>query len=275
LRTFIQARNNDEFVHRRVPGFHLEGPWISAVDGYRGAHPKEHVRIPKWSDFQRLQEAANGMIKLVTLSPELPGAIAFIEKLSDCGIVVGVGHTSAEATLIAKAFQAGARLSTHLGNGLPENIHRHFNPIWSQLSHQEMYASLIADGHHIPQELFQTVLHAKGKDRTILVSDASTLAGLPPGRYRQWEQDVEIMDNGRLNLAGTPYLAGSGCFLDRCVANAAGYLNDLPAAIEMASINPCHLLGLDQPELAIDSVFEFVLFDRKPDGSIHIRYSGL
>jgi N-acetylglucosamine-6-phosphate deacetylase len=133
LAALRQACEEESWAAGMVPGFHLEGPYISAEDGPRGAHPREHVRHPDWSEFQRLQAAAGGRICLITLAPELPGAVDFIRRASESGVTVSLGHTAASGREIAGAVEAGARLSTHLGNGAHPMLRRHPNYIWEQL----------------------------------------------------------------------------------------------------------------------------------------------
>src|SRR4029079_19197873 len=117
--TLAAAREADPDLARRIPGFHLEGAYLSRDDGPRGAHPKEHARDPDWDEFQRWQAAAGGKILMVTVAPERAGALAFIEKLTAAGVVAAIGHTAATGQQIRDAVSAGARTSTHLGNGSP------------------------------------------------------------------------------------------------------------------------------------------------------------
>src|SRR5262249_28292297 len=150
FRVLAKACDGDARVANAVPGFHLEGPYISSEDGPRGAHPRPHVRAPDRAEFERLQEAAGGRIRLVTLAPESAAAIAFIEWLARRGIVVAIGHTAATAEQIHAAIAAGAKLSTHLGNGSHALLPRHDNYIWAQAAADQLWASLITDGHHLP-----------------------------------------------------------------------------------------------------------------------------
>src|SRR5262249_34602910 len=136
----------DRDLNQAMPRFHLEGPYISPEDGPRGAHPKEFVRKPDWDEFRRWQDSAGGRIKLVTLAPELEGALSFIEKLAESAIVVSIGHTAASRMQIRDAVSAGAKLSTHLGNGSHAVLPRHDNYIWEQLAAEELWASVICDG---------------------------------------------------------------------------------------------------------------------------------
>jgi len=228
-----------------VVGIHLEGPYISAEDGPRGAHPAEHVRDPDWDEFLMFQDAAGGRIRIVTLAPERAGAIRFIERLARAGIVPALGHTSADAGTIQAAVRAGAKLSTHLGNGAHAVLPRHPNYIWEQLATDELWASIVPDGHHLPPSVVKCFVRCKGPERTILVSDAVHWAGLPPGEYRHEGRAVELTPEGRIQLKGTPYLAGSALELRRGVGNAVRFAQvPLSQALDMASLNPAKLLGV-------------------------------
>lgn len=272
FRTLAAAVDADPVLAAVIPGFHLEGPFISPADGYRGAHPAEYVCDPDPDLFRRWQDAAGGRIALVTLAPERPGAIHLIERLTAAGVVVALGHTEADAATLAAAAAAGARLSTHLGNGLPATLHRHANPLWPQLADDRLWASVIADGHHLPANVLTCVGRLKGAGRLVLVSDASPLAGLPPGGYRLWGRAVELTAAGRVSLAGTPYLAGSGAFLDAGVAGLVQHGGRTVAeAVLAAGIRPRELLGLPVPTLAVGEPADLVLFDVAPDGSLSVR----
>jgi N-acetylglucosamine-6-phosphate deacetylase len=255
-----------------MPVFHLEGPYISSEDGPRGAHPVKHVRSPDWDEFQRFQEAAGGHIRLVTLAPERHGAIAFIERLTASGVVVALGHTNANGRQIRDAIRAGARLSTHLGNGSHALLPRHDNYIWEQLAADELWASIICDGHHLPEAVIRCFLQVKTPARTILTCDAASLAGLPPGRYREWDQEFEVLPEGKVVVPGTTYLAGSWAFTDRCVANAVRLGGvSLAEAIEMASARPRQLLGLPVNALEPAQPADVMLFDWGPGGELYVR----
>lgn len=256
--------------YRQVcPGYHLEGPYLSPEDGPRGAHPRAHIRNPDWDEFQRLQEAAGGHIRMVTLAPERPGAITMIEKLVAAGIIVAIGHTAASAEAIRAAVRAGARLSTHLGNGCHALLPRHENYLWEQLACDDLWASIICDGFHLPPAVVKCLVRGKTLDRLLLTCDASSLAGLPPGRYREWDTDVEISPEGRIGVAGTPFLAGSGLFTDTCVTNVIRYAGlTLSQAIHLAALQPRRLLGLPLPELAPGRPADWLTFRWHPDGVI-------
>ena len=242
----ITAACRNPLIGGSILGIHLEGPHISSLDGPRGAHPLKHVRLPAWDEFLRMQEAAEGKVLLVTLAPELDGAIPFIERLAKAGVVAAIGHTNASAHDLDAAVAAGARLSTHLGNGAHSLLPRHPNYIWEQLSRDELDCSVIADGHHLPASVLKCILRCKGVERTILVSDAITQAGLPPGTYPAAGGEMEVAANGRISLAGTPYLAGAGAHLGQGVSNLVRMgVSSRRDALRMASLNPARLLSLD------------------------------
>ena len=231
-----------------IAGIHLEGPWISPQDGPRGAHPRQQVRGPNREEFSSLQEAARGRIKIVTLAPEVDGAMAMIEWLVSQGVVVGIGHSAANAPRIADAVRAGARLSTHLGNGCAETMHRHHNLIWEQLAADQLWASFIVDGHHLPRAMLRPMIRAKGIARSFLVTDATAPAGCAPGLYRFGDQEVELTAAGRVQLAGTSRLAGSALRMDQAVANTVRLTGIAwEDALAMAGTQAAAAVGLSFP----------------------------
>ena len=236
----------DERVAAGTVAVHLEGPYISAEDGPRGAHSPAHVCDPDWDRFRQLQDAAGGRIGLVTLAPERRGAIRFTERLVEAGIVAAIGHTAADAAHVRDAVKAGARLATHLGNGAHALLPRHPNYIWEQLAQDALWASIIADGHHLPQSVVKCMIRAKGLERTILISDAVLYAGLEPGDYERDGRVVQVTADGKVQLKGTPFLAGATVDLGRGVANAVSFAGiSLPEAVRMATLNPARLMGID------------------------------
>ena len=238
----------DPDLARHIPGIHLEGPHISPEDGPRGAHPVAHVRPPDLNLFNRLQRAAHGRIRYVTLAPELPGAVKFIRALTARGVVVALGHHAADARHIRAAADAGARLCTHLGNGMASRIHRHQNPLWPQLADDRLYASVIADLEHVPPEMLQVMVRAKGARRIILVSDSVMLTGMKPGRYVMFGAGVKMKRSGRICLAGTDLLAGSSLILPEAVGNMARVTEmTLAGACNAASRQPARLMGVTLP----------------------------
>ena len=271
LQALDTALNSDPGMARAVPGLHLEGPYLSSEEGPRGAHPREHTRDPEWNEFQRFQEAAGGRIKLCTLAPEREGTLTFIEKLVDSGVTVALGHTAAEPETIRDAVRAGARMSTHLGNGAHSRIRRHPNYIWEQLAHDELYAGIIADGHHLPASVVKSFARVKGPERLALVSDAVALGGLPPGLYSEGRH--EVLPSGKIVLAGTPYLAGAGHLLDTCVANTLAF-SDLAVAqvTRCVSMIPARILGLEahKGRLQVGYDADLTLFRIRESGAVEI-----
>lgn len=241
VRTIAAACERFPDVAKMVVGIHLEGPSISEVDGYRGAHPLGAVRGPDWEEFHQLREASGNRIAIVTLAPERPGAIDLLRRITSEGVVVALGHTAADSSTIRAAVDAGARLSTHLGNGIASTLPRHPNPIWDQASEDGLWASLIADGHHLGPSTLKALVRAKSPERVILVSDASPLAGLSPGRYGPWEVEA----SGRVVVAGTPYLAGANRGIEAGVDHLIRWVGLTPAqAIAAASVHPARVLAI-------------------------------
>ncbi len=222
-----------------IEGIHVEGPHISPEDGPRGAHPKDSVRPPDVEEYRRWQDAANGNVRIVTLSPEWPEACRYIEALVADGVVVSIGHTKADTEQIDAAVSAGASMSTHLGNGAHSTIQRHPNYIWDQLADDRLSAGFIVDGIHLPASFFKTAVRAKGPERSILVTDAVMPAGCEPGPFRLGTVDVELHPGDRVTMRGQERLAGSALRLDRAIENAVRFAGvSLTAAIAMATRNP-------------------------------------
>ena len=228
----------------RLPGIHLEGPFLSPVDGARGAHSREHVRPPSIELFERLLGWAKGRIVLLTLAPDQPGAEELIRFAADRHIAVSLGHHLADGPAIERAWRAGARASTHLGNGIPNLLPRHANPVWEQLAHDGLAAMLVADGHHLPASILKVVHRVKGTAGTILVSDSSPIAGLPPGRYSTLGQEVVLEESGLLWNPVGQHMVGSSACLAECAEHFRAVLG-LPAeeVRRMARDNPLKLIG--------------------------------
>src|SRR5580704_1525890 len=221
-----------------IEGFHVEGPHIGIDDGPRGAHPKRWVRNPDFDEFRRWQDATANRIRIVTLSPEWPEAIRYIERVVAEGVVASIGHTSATAGQIAAAVSAGASLSTHLGNGAHAVMRRHPNYIWDQLAEDRLMADFIVDGIHLGANFLKAALRAKGIERSVLVTDAAAPAGAAPGRYYLGEQAVDLTPDHRVVLAGQDKLAGSALRMDRGVENLMRMAGlSLADAVRMATVN--------------------------------------
>ena len=242
LAAIARAREQEPILRRAIPGIHLEGPFLAPEDGPRGAHPADSIRDPDWGLFRRFQDAAGGLIRLVTLAPERPGAIGLIWQLCQDGIVVGIGHSDAGEADIDQAVEAGARISCHLGNGAHAMLPRHRNYIQKQLAMDALMASLIVDGHHLPSYVVKNMIRCKGLDQIVLVTDAMAAAAAPPGKYRLGEVLAEVGPDGYVRLPGTPYLAGSALTMDRAVDNVTRFAGvSLDRAILLATRQPRRL----------------------------------
>ncbi|NLX97066.1 MAG: amidohydrolase family protein [Rhodopirellula sp.] len=263
LRTIRSACEECRELARRIPGIHVEGPFITPQDGARGAHPLSCIRAPDWDEFQRFQDAADGRVRILTLSPEYDEAPALIRRVADTGVIVSIGHTSANPEQIRAAVDAGARMSTHLGNGSHPMLHRLRNYLWEQLADDRLIAGIITDGHHLPPSVVKCLVRAKGPERCVLVSDISGQAGQPPGRYTSDFCDVEILPEGKLVIAGQQELLGGAALpTNVCVANVMTFAGvDLATAMRMAADNPAKLLGLEAGGLDPAMPADFVQFD--------------
>jgi N-acetylglucosamine-6-phosphate deacetylase len=262
LATIAEARRQDPLCARLIPFVHVEGPYLSSEDGPRGAHPREHIRAPDLDEVAEWQRVSGGLVGKITLSPHYDQVSDFIRALVGQGMLVAIGHTSATAEQIHAAVAAGARLSTHLGNGSAATLPRHPNFIWAQLACDQLDAGFIADGFHLPADTFKAMLRAKGLERSYLVSDAAALAGMPPGVYDQpIGGRVELGPDGRLGVAGTPYLAGAARPLCADVALAIR-MADLTLAdgLMLATVNPGRFVG-GRGRIAVGEAADLILFD--------------
>lgn len=257
----LAKAREDREIGKSIPGFHLEGPYISPVKGFRGAHLEKYIKNPNWEEFQEIQKAANNGIKMITLAPELKGAIPFIHKCVESGLIVALGHHNGSAADIDLAVNAGAKMATHLGNGCANEINRHNNPIWPQLSNDGITASIIADGFHLTKEEVRSFYKAKGVDRTILVSDALDLAGLPPGEYTRGERILLLTPNV-VKLPKEDVLAGAASPISKCVGVIMDFTQcSLLDAVKMASTNPARMFSLDDiGEIDLGKRADLILF---------------
>ena len=251
LKNLARAKHELEAAGRpegaAIEGFHVEGPHISPDDGPRGAHEREHVRPPDLEEFHRWQEAAGGLVRLVTVSPEWPQAPDYIRAITRTGVVASVGHTKATKEQIQAAVDAGATMSTHLGNGAHAVLPKTANYIWDQLAESRLSPSFIVDGIHIPGSFLHAALRAKGIQDSVLVTDAVMPALCKPGFYRLGGIDVELKDDNRVVLRGGDRLAGSALRMDVAIGKTV-QLGDvsLRDALTMATVNParvCRIAG--------------------------------
>ena len=261
----------DGEIGKSIPGFHLEGPYISPVQGFRGAHNEKYIRPPDWNEFLQLQKAAQNKILLITVAPEIEGAIPFIKKCSDSGLVVSLGHHNGTAENIDQAVESGASLSTHMGNGCVNMINRHYNPIWPQLSNDGLSISIIADGAHLTRDEVRTFYKVKGSEHTILVSDALSLAGLPPGEYID-DGDTLLLTEDVVKFPAEDVLAGAAQPISRCVGRMIRFTQcSLKDAINMASTNPAKIMEMNEiGEIKKGHRADLILFTIE-DGDIVIQ----
>lgn len=211
----------------QILGIHLEGPFINPLDGARGIHPAEHVQKPSIELFERLRQWADDRIALLTLAPEMESALTLAEHVvRTCSTVVSLGHHLADAETVHRAADAGARACTHIGNGIPEMIHRHQNPLWSVLAEDRLSGLVIADGFHLPQDMLRVCWRSKGARRFIVTSDMTHLAGMPSGDYRFGDIEVILEKNGHLHQKDSSLLAGSASDMLDCM-NVMASWNEL------------------------------------------------
>lgn len=264
-----QACEKEDWANRMVLGCHLEGPYIATEDGPRGAHPLSEVRPCDWNEVQRLQQASGDRIRLLTLAPESPGAPEFISQCVANQIAISIGHTAANTEQIEAAVNAGATLSTHLGNGAHGTLRRHPNYIWDQLGDPRLTASIISDGEHLPASVVRSFFFAKGKDKIVLTCDASGLAGCEPGVYEFHGNHFEVLPTGRVVIAGQhQFLAGSGVQTDVCIATMIKMTGcSLADAWDMATINPARICNVRCATLEPGADANFVLFRHHSDNA--------
>ncbi len=219
-----RLRAADPLIAETVVGYHLEGPWLSPRPGFHGAHLPDLMCRPDLAVFHRLHDAAHGRLRLLTLAPELPGSDELIAAARARGIHVSLGHTDASDADIDRAIAAGARLCTHLGNGVPANLPRHDNIIQRLLARDELTACFIPDGIHLPPSALRNFFRAKPAGQSILTTDAMAAAGAPPGIYTLAHIETEVGTDGIVRERGRRNFAGSALTLEHGVAHAAGWL---------------------------------------------------
>ena len=230
------------------PGYHLEGPFLNPAEGYAGCHPAEAMVAADARLVSRLESRLTRPILMVTLAPEAAGGVAAVAALAKAGKVVAIGHSAADFDTVAAAAGAGATLSTHLGNGLPQQMHKLANPLFAQLAEDRLMAGFIADGIHLHPRALKSLIRAKGFRRSILVTDAVVAAGATPGRYSFAGMPVDLAADGSVRQPGGVSLAGSALKLDDAVRNIVAWgIASFEEAVAMAS---SHALAALAPALA-------------------------
>lgn len=245
LKIISKAINTSPNIKEAIPGIHIEGPFISPEEGPRGCHDASFIRDPDFEEFRQWQEAAEGRIVMVTIAPEREGSMDFIKKVTRTGVKIAIGHTGAAPEIIKEAIEAGAQFSTHLGNGSYLILPKVNNYIWEQLAADELFASIICDGFHLPASVIKVFTRAKGLERLILTSDVALAGGLNPGIYKWGNMEVEVFKDGHLGLTGTCILAGAGHLLNWDIAHFIKFTgNDLANTIPLCTINPAKILKM-------------------------------
>ena len=262
----------DKSISNSVPGFFLEGPYISPIDGFRGAHNANFVRLPDWNEFETFIKASGNNILKVTVAPELDGAIEFITKCKQNNLIVAIGHHNGNAEQIHLAVQKGASISTHLGNGCANTIHRHNNPLWAQMADDRLTPTIIADGFHLNPDELKVFYKVKGPENLLLISDITKLAGMPPGEYMWDGKKVLLTPEGKLRLPDLDVLAGASLSIRLGIGNMMKFTGcSLKEAIQMASTNQAKIFGWDdRGSIEIGKRADLVLFELE-EGEVKVQ----
>jgi len=244
-----------------ILGVHFEGPFISAAR--RGVHPPEWIEAPSTAMLDRFLAAAHGAARILTLAPELPGAMDLIPVARRAGVVVSLGHTDASFDEAVAAIHAGARHAAHVFNAMRPFSHRETGVLGAVLTSRDVTAELIADGVHVDDAAIRLLFAAKGVDRVVLVSDGRSATGMPDGQYKLGTFDVTVSNGVCRNAEGK--LAGSTLTLDRAVRHLVGLGIPLGDAVRMATWNPARVLGIERRKgtLAAGADADLLLLDAK------------
>lgn len=256
-----------------IAGIHLEGPWLSSRRC--GAHDPTALRPPDPAEVDAVLAAGRGAVRMITLAPELEGALEVVPRIVDAGAAVAVGHTDAGYDQVRAALDAGARVATHLFNAMRPIHHREPGPVVALAEHPDVLVEMIVDGVHLHPALYREVSERVGPGRVALITDAMAAAGMPDGDYRLGELAVEVRA-GTARVAGTETIAGSTATMDGVFRNAFSYNGSagshgfataagqdaaLLLAVRQASVNPARVLGLDAGRLAVGSPADLVVLD--------------
>jgi N-acetylglucosamine-6-phosphate deacetylase len=255
---------NGNIVQGRPLGIHLEGPFLSHKR--RGVHPPEYLVEPTLAIFERLWQAAHGQVRMMTIAPELPGALEVIAEAARRKVCVSIGHSDAELEAARAGVRAGARHATHTFNAMRPLDHRDPGILAEVLTDSRVTADIIADGIHVAPEVVQLFLQAKGVERAVLITDATAAAGMPDGTYQLGPIQVEVKD-GRCTMDGR--LAGSVLTMDRAVRNVTKFAGwSLRDAVRAATLNPARAVGLPQHGQIVPGA-EANLVVLSPDVKVH------
>jgi N-acetylglucosamine-6-phosphate deacetylase len=246
LANVAALRERDPLAERLIAGFHIEGPFINEVPGYRGAHPADCIRPGNVDEMKRLLDAAGGFVRLVTIAPERDAGLAMTRLLARQGVIVSAGHCDPDLDQLRAAIDAGLSMFTHLGNGCPNQIPRHDNIIQRALSLcGRLWLCFIGDGVHIPLFALGNYLRVAGLEKTVVVTDAVAPAGLGPGTYGHGRFAITVRDDGAARIAGTEQLCGAALPLRGCFENLVRHVGLSEAdARRLTVTNPRRAIGL-------------------------------
>jgi N-acetylglucosamine-6-phosphate deacetylase len=257
------STGNGDAVQAQPLGIHLEGPFLSRHR--RGVHPPEYLVAPTLQIFERLWQAARGQVRMMTIAPELPGALEVIAEAARRKVLVSIGHSDAVLEAARTGVKAGARHATHTFNAMRPLDHRDPGILAEVLTDQQLSADIIVDGIHVAPEVVQLFLQAKGIDRSVLITDATAAAGMPDGTYQLGPIQVEVK-NGKCTMDGK--LAGSVLTMDRAVRNVTQFAGwSLRDAVRAATLNPARAAGLAQHGQLVPGA-EANLIAMSPDGKV-------
>ncbi len=246
IKRIVHLRGSDALVEKMIAGFHIEGPFISQAPGYVGAHPANFARAANWNAMSQLLDAGEGLIRIVTLSPEQDSQALVSRRLVEQGVLVAAGHTNATLEELDTCIDAGLTLFTHLGNGCPRLMDRHDNIIQRALSRAGYLTfGVIVDGAHVPYFVLKNYLAIAGIDRVFVVTDAIAAAGCGPGIYQLGGRQVSVGEDGVPRADDDSHLVGSATPMHRMAANLRQYLGLGPSEIQrLTSLTPRRLLTI-------------------------------
>ncbi len=250
------AEHDSDILAARPLGIHLEGPFLAHEK--RGVHPPDKLQPPSIELFDCFWQAARGSIRLMTIAPELPGALELITYATGMGVRVSLGHSNAFAVEARAGIAAGAVSATHTFNAMRALDHREPGILGVVLDDEALYAELICDGIHTTEEAVRLWLRSKGRERAMLVTDGMAATGMPDGKYKLGGLDVDVV-SGRCTSGGV--LAGSVLTMDRAVANVQEFTGvPLSTAVRLATLNPSRMLGLADEDLHAGSEASLTVF---------------
>ena len=244
LRQLRDLRARSPELQQAIPGFHVEGPFLSAEPGFCGAHDPALMIDPTPAHIRELRELLPGLALLLTLAPERPGALDAIREARSLGIIVSLGHTNATTSQLADAVAHGASAFTHLGNACPQQLDRHDNILWRVLNQPALTVSLIPDGIHVSPDFFRLVHRSPDSDRIYYTTDAMSAAGAPPGRHRLGAVELKVGADGIVRQPGKTNFAGAALTPLQGVMKAAEMLGeDWQTAWARFSETPAKFIG--------------------------------